>query len=474
MSETRSVKNMGLSIPPGAGTGKPSSPRRRRSRSHSGEMEVPTWTARPYQQDALDAFHDGKRRQLLIWHRRAGKDNFALNLASQESRETVGTYWHLYPTHVQARRAIWNGIDKTGVRFIDQAFPPGNVVSKLKQDMSLELTNGSTWQLCGSDRYDSLVGSNPRGVVFSEWALCDPRAWDYIRPIIRENNGWVVFITTYRGRNHAYRMFQRLQENPDWFVDLRTVEDTVDQDGNPILTEADIQAEREEGMSEALLRQEYYCDPIASFPGSIYGKSLETLLREERNSNVRFDPALPVVAAWSLSESENAVVYFQTRGNENRVIGSASFPFASLSESLDLVDQAFPWRYVSRHIVSDQVGPGEVDTFESRGLWVEQNGPNPDTVHHTRELLGTVWIDNEPRAWTDGENNNERVIDALQGYRYQETKDGTSFAVNPANTWQKHYAQAFEVFATWRQDSPLQVNSWGPAPSTDIWDRAAI
>ena len=31
-------------------------------------------------------------------------------------------------------------------------------------------------------------------------------AWGYIRPMIEENNGWAVFITTPRGRNHALDM----------------------------------------------------------------------------------------------------------------------------------------------------------------------------------------------------------------------------------------------------------------------------
>ena len=96
---------------------------KKQSEGNSKEPQGRNWTARPYQQTSLDKFHEGKRRQVLIWHRRAGKDNYALNLASGEADEHIGTYWHLYPTHVQAKRAIWNGIDKTGQRFTEQAFP---------------------------------------------------------------------------------------------------------------------------------------------------------------------------------------------------------------------------------------------------------------------------------------------------------------------------------------------------------------
>jgi phage terminase large subunit len=75
-------------------------------------------------------------------------------------------------------------------------------------DMLIRFKNGSTWQVVGSDNYNSLVGSPPVGVIFSEWSLAKPDAWTYLRPILAENGGWAVFIWTPRGRNHATRAFR--------------------------------------------------------------------------------------------------------------------------------------------------------------------------------------------------------------------------------------------------------------------------
>ena len=206
-----------------------------------------------------------------------------MNLAAEESQERVGQYWHIFPMQVQAKRAIWRGIDSnTGVRFIDQAFPEEIRDRVDNQDMSIEFNNGSQWSLCGSNNYDRLVGANPVGLVFSEWALCDPHAWNYLRPILRENDGWVLFITTYRGRNHAYQMVQKLKDNPDWYVDVRDITQTTRNDGTPVLTEADIEAEREDGMPESLIQQEYYCSPIAANEGAYYGRQLYSLLESQR------------------------------------------------------------------------------------------------------------------------------------------------------------------------------------------------
>lgn len=430
---------------------------------------------RPYQQTARDKFNAGLRRQILIWHRRAGKDIFALDTASEESKKTVGTYWHLYPTHVQAKRAIWNGIDKTGVRFLERAFPAERRASTRTADMQIELKNGSMWQLCGSDRYDSLVGSNPRGVVFSEWALCDPRAWDYIRPIIRENDGWVIFITTYRGRNHAHKMAKSLANNPEWFIDVRTIDDTTDNDGKPILTSADIEADRGEGMSESLIQQEYYCNPVAARSGAIYGKSLEAMTEHGRIGAFGYDAASPVFASWSLEfDDQYTVIFFQASGNETRIIGSRSFPFEPLSTCIEHAQHVFPWRYISRHIVPHNT-PGEVvEQFERHSAVIDL-APRLENVYSvTRDQLNLTWLDNAPRAWEQEQNNNERVLDALNGYRFTKSSAGTSYTNNAANTWEKHYARALEVYSAWRHYEPNELGAWFPAPSTKYHDRAAI
>lgn len=223
------------------------------------------WAPRKYQRPLYNGFGYGKQfqRASVIWHRRAGKDSTVLNLTAREMFKRVGTYWHLFPEQAQARKAIWNGVDGMGRRIIDQFLPPdaraGGVGShidaspKSEQEMLLRALNGSTWQMAGSDNYDSLVGSNPVGVVFSEYALSNPAAWDYIRPILLENGGWAIFITTPRGRNHAYELHIRAQGNDEWFDQILTVEDTG------IISPEQIQEERDSGMSDAKIAQEYYC-----------------------------------------------------------------------------------------------------------------------------------------------------------------------------------------------------------------------
>jgi len=213
------------------------------------------WRPRAHQLHLYNSFGYGKQyqRASVIWHRRAGKDSTALNITAREMFKRVGTYWHLFPEQAQARKAIWNGVDGQGRRIIDQFLPRAVRKRTSSQEMLIELGNGSMWQMAGSDNYDSLVGSNPIGVVFTEWALANPLAWDYIRPILLENGGWAMFITTPRGRNHAYNTHQMAIGNDNWLADLATWRDTN------ILTEAQIEEERNAGMPESKIQSEYLC-----------------------------------------------------------------------------------------------------------------------------------------------------------------------------------------------------------------------
>jgi len=182
-----------------------------------------------------------------------------LNFAIKKAFERVGVYYHCFPEYNQGRKILWDGIDKEGRRFLDH-IPKQLIKAQNKTEMKIELTNGSIWQIIGADSYDSLVGPNPVGLIPDEWAVSDkyPRAWDYFRPILAENGGWAVFPYTPRGRNHGFTLYQMAQRNPEWFCQLLTVEDTQ------AIGRADIEAERDAGMSEDMIQQEFYCSFVAS------------------------------------------------------------------------------------------------------------------------------------------------------------------------------------------------------------------
>jgi hypothetical protein len=170
-----------------------------------------------------------------------------------KAHQRIGVYFYFLPTYAQGKKVIWDGIDGSGRRFLDY-IPKELIASKNGTEMKIELVLGSIIQIVGTDNFDSIMGSNPVGCVFSEYSLQDPRAWDFIRPILRENGGWAVFNFTPRGMNHAWDIYRMALENPSWFAQRLTVDDTK------ALTLDQIDEERKAGMPENVIQQEYYCD----------------------------------------------------------------------------------------------------------------------------------------------------------------------------------------------------------------------
>ncbi len=390
----------------------------------------------------------GGRRAAAVWHRRAGKDSLAANWTGIAAHERIGTYWHMLPTQKQGRKVVWNNIDKQGRRLIDQAFPPPLRAAKREDEMLIEFKVGSIWQVVGSDNYDSLVGTNVLGVIFSEWALTDPRAWDYIRPILVENDGWAIFIYTARGRNHGARMYEMALDHPDWFAEKLTVDDTE------VIAADAIEAEREAGMPEEMIEQEFYCSFEAALVGSFYGKLVNQAEQEKRIGDVPWDPSIPVQTWWDIGRSDATSIWFvQLAGLSIRVIDF----YENTGEGADhyaKIVQEKPYTYGDRdngpgHLlphdanVTDWSTSGKrsrLEILKSLGLncRVVPKLSVQDGIQAVRTIL--------PRCWFD-RTKCERGLEALRQYRHEWNESLQTFTREPVHDWASHPADAFRYGA---------------------------
>ena len=220
------------------------------------KLKLDKWKPRPYQIPILDAIENrGIKRVVAIWPRRSGKDVCLFNLCIRQALRKTQNIFYFLPTHTQGKAVIWNSITNEGQRMLD--FIPKELIDSLNsQEMRIRFINGSQIFILGSDNYDRIVGSNCHGMVFSEYALADPRCYTYLRPILVANDGWCAFVSTPRGKNHLHQMYEIARNSPDWFASKLTVEDT----GHISLHE--IEKERHEGLiSEDMIQQEYFCFP---------------------------------------------------------------------------------------------------------------------------------------------------------------------------------------------------------------------
>jgi hypothetical protein len=193
-----------------------------------------------------------------VIHRRAGKDVFCIQAWLLRGLTRVGTHVYLLPLHKQSRQVVWQGMDYDGKPFMD-AIPNALVAKRNEARMEIDLFNGSKLVLAGSNNYDGLMGTNPVTIIYSEFSLHNPLARQYLNPILVQNRGLEILQYTPRGMGPGFEVLQQVRDLPDYHVEHLTVDETFKHDGiTPIISKSDIQRAKDLGMSDELIRQEFY------------------------------------------------------------------------------------------------------------------------------------------------------------------------------------------------------------------------
>jgi len=315
-------------------------------------VKPPVFDGRLYQKRLYDYIRNGGKRAAAVWHRRAGKDKTALAVVKPMMAERVGTYFHCLPSYNQARKVIWEGIDGNGRSFLD-IFEPEIREKTNSSDMKIEVINGSKYQLIGADNYDSVVGTNPVGIIFSEWAISDryPLAWDYFRPMLVENGGWAIFIYTPRGRNHGWQIYNTALHNPEWFCERLTIEDT------DVISLEDVEKERRDGMSEEMIRQEFYCFPPET--EILTDRGLVAIPKVQIGDNAlthtgRYRPVIGV----NCREYSGELIEIKTNGTSETISATPEHPFRIAHAT----KQTYSWCPAKSLNVGDYAVMGRVKT----------------------------------------------------------------------------------------------------------------
>lgn len=424
------------------------------------------WKPRPHQLPVWNYLEKGGKRAIEIAHRRWGKDDVALHRACIAAFERPATYWHALPEYAQARKAIWNAVNPhTGYKRIDEAFPKELRTKTNDQEMFIEFVNGSTWQVIGSDRYNSLVGAGVAGVTFSEWALCNPSSWGYISPMMRENDGWAFFITTPRGKNHAYDMLKYAKTNESWFGEVSSVFETGAFDR---ATLEEIKQEYislyGEDFGTAQFEQEYLCSFDAAILGSYYGGELAKARNEGRIFHIEHDPELPVHTIWDIGYSDDtAILFVQMLMGEVRIIDTYHTNGKNLEHYAEVIDSK-PYEYASHWLPHDAQAKTLVAAGRSvyeqltkdHGLENVKILPNKNTEQQgilaVRQLFPRLWID----------EGQETFLAAIGQFRREWDDDKKCFRDRPVHDWTNHFADTLRYLA-WVWNDPALPKQIQPA-----------
>lgn len=383
------------------------------------------------------------KRAVLIWHRRTGKDKTCLNFTVQKTQERVGSYYYFLPTYTQGKKVIWDGMDRDGFRFMDH-FPKDLVISKNETEMKVKLWNGSIFQVIGTDNIDAIMGTNPVGCVFSEYSLQDPVAWDYVRPILSENDGWAVFPYTPRGMNHGYELYMMAKNNPAWFCQLLTVNET----GYPLEKVAE---ERKAGMSEDMIAQEFMCSFTAAIPGAYYANEIRKMHEQNRICPVPYQDFALVDTWWDLGVDDSTTIIFtQDIGREIHIIDCYEGRGQGLQHYAAILrdkQQESKWIYGSHNAPHDimvrELGSGESRLFTARKLGLffrvaPRVGRKEEGIQAVRNIFPSLWIDNEKC---------KVLVQALTNYHSEYDTSKRVLGTRPVHDWSSHFCDAVQTLA---------------------------
>jgi len=406
---------------------------------------------REYQWDVWRAFFKHKIKRFMdVEHRRAGKDKNWLNISIAASQMRVGTYMHTFPTLTLARRVIWNGIDHEGNRFLDHV-PPELISSVNNQEMRVNLKNGSIYQLAGADQSkQSLVGTNPIHITFSEFSVQNPAAWDYLRPILTENQGSAAFIFTPRGENHAYKLYERVKDNSDWFSRILTVDDTRRSDGSPVMSPEQIEQERQSGMSDNMIDQEFYCSFTAAVPGAYFAVQLKRAEVDNRIIDFSIDSELPIETFWDLGIRDSTAIWcFQRHLNEIRAVACYENNNVSLDHYINWLHDfrnkhgiVFGNHYAPHDVMKRDLGTGKslLKIASELGInfkVVPRIPAKMDAIEAARFIMGRVYFH---------KTNCQQGMAALREY-HCDFNDLLQTYGDPVHNWASNLSDAFMQMA---------------------------
>jgi phage terminase large subunit len=419
---------------------------------------------RKYQLPILKALDKGVKRAVWVAHRRCGKDITILNWVITQLIRTPQTCFYVLPTYSQAKKIIWDSLNNDGQRILDY-FPNEFVVSKNSQQMQIRFGNGSLFQLIGSDNIDSLMGTNPKIVIFSEYALQNPSAWQFLSPILKVNGGVAVFISTPRGKNHFYDLYNFAKNNPEWYCERLTIEDT------DVLTKSDVDKEIAEGMSEELAQQEYYVSFDRGVEGSYYGRLLDRMRTECRIAKVAYEPRAPVNTYWDCGYGDStAIVFAQDVGTEFRIIDYYENHGEALAHYVKTL-QNRPYIYGTHYLPHD-AGSGSLQTGHTIQKAAQELGlktivlPRDDLdvgIEMTRALLAVCYID---------ETKCKQLIKCLEHYRKRYNESTSSYSQTPVHDWASHGSDAMRYCAMARAKYGKAGSGLTPSQIRDMRERS--
>lgn len=201
-------------------------------------------------------------------------------------------YWIVSPT---------NKLLKIVKRAFFEALEPKLIIDWNATSNELYLVGFIKIEFWTAERPDLLVGPGLNGVLVDEHARLKPLVWtDNLRPTLSDKNGWAIFCTTPKGRNHYYYDIRKFSlPGPDHDDDYEAFHwKTVDNTTRPALVLEVEKAKRT--MPKAMFERNYEAS-LEAFEGQVWGEIDSTIHWADNIPDVEFADRLFSAQDWGYS-----------------------------------------------------------------------------------------------------------------------------------------------------------------------------
>ncbi len=203
-------------------------------------------------------FESDARMRVCVAGRRFGKTFLSMWEIAKFARFPNRKIYYCAPTYRQAKQIIWDDLK--------QQLTSKRWAKKINEsDLSITLVNNTKIFLRSADNPDSLRGVSMDFLIMDEAAMIDQRMWTEVcRPALSDKMGHALFITTPRGMNWIYDLFNSAAHLDDY----ESFQYTTLDGGN--VPSVEVEAAKRE-LDEKSFRQEYLAT-FETYAGLIYYK----------------------------------------------------------------------------------------------------------------------------------------------------------------------------------------------------------
>lgn len=408
-----------------------------------------------------DVLNDPHRFKVLCAGRRWGKSVLSRMTVLGWAIKNSGTYYIVSPTYRQSKEIHWRDFVKE--------VPVDWVKRKNETELLIELQNGSIVAFKGAENPDALRGVKLRGLVIDE--IASIRNWDWLwhevlRPTLTDYSAPAIFISTPKGYNHFYDLFQKgLSPEGDYKSWRFTSYD------NPHIPKGEIDNAKQE-LTEDTFAQEYLAD-FRKYTGLVY---------KEFQREVHVIEPFTIGESWSCyraidfgSTNPTACLWIAVDGDENWYIFDEHYETKSgIDYHAGIINSKTTKSVVATY--GDPSGAQWITEFAQRGIYItpanKETGTNFNSwvrfgIEKVSERLKVVPGHTVPGLWLEGkfsENNIgatgmpklfffstcKNVIREIETYRWKEKSVTQAQDLNEPDVPEKandHAMDALRYFA---------------------------